>query len=112
MVTLALLVAGILAARSTWRGAAYLQVFSLSASYLLLMVFATTETLTRVPVGSPFASSATDPALTPVRLGLLTVFVLGLGLQLLKLRAARANGVGRLQEPPTSSKEPVGRRPS
>jgi hypothetical protein len=90
LITLALLLVGTLTIRGHWRAAGYVQTISLSASFLLLMVFATTETLTRLPVGDPIATGPTDPALIPVRLGLLTAFVLGLGYQLLKLRAAKA----------------------
>jgi hypothetical protein len=87
LATLALLFLGTLTLRGRWREAGYVQTISLSASYLLLMVFTTTETLTRLPVGNPFASGANDPALIPVRLALLVAFLLGLGYQLLKLRA-------------------------
>lgn len=86
--TLVLLFVGMIAGRAKWlgRAAGYVQTFSLSASYLLLMVFTTTETLTRVPVDHPFAASAESPELMPVRLALLVVFVIGLGYQLFKLR--------------------------
>ena len=70
-----------------------MQTASLTASYLLLMVFTTTETLTRVPAGRPFASGPTDPALLPVRLALLAAFAAGLSYQLLKLRAANRRAV-------------------
>jgi len=89
LITLALLFLGTLTLRGRRREEGYVQAISLSASYLLLMVFATTETLTRLPVGNPFASGPTDPALTPVRLVLLVGFVLGLGYQLVRIRAAK-----------------------
>jgi hypothetical protein len=95
LITLALLFTGTLTLRGRWREAGYVQTICLSASYLLLMVFATTETLTRLPVDSPFASGPTDPALTPVRLGLLAAFVLGLGYQVFRLRASN-KGFGNL----------------
>lgn len=93
VVTLVLLFAGAFAGRMTWlgRGRAYVQTTSLSASYLLLMVFTTTETLTRLPVEHPFAASAESPELLPVRLGLLVAFVLGLGYQLFKLRTSHSD---------------------
>lgn len=87
LLTIALLAIGTLTLRGSWREPGYVQTLALSASYLLLMVFATTETLTRVPVGLPFATGPTDPALVPVRLVLLTAFVIGVGYQVLKLRA-------------------------
>ncbi|MCI0702267.1 MAG: hypothetical protein L0241_14385 [Planctomycetia bacterium] len=89
VITLALLGIAMFTLRGRWRAPGYAQTISLSASYLLLMVFATTETLTRVPVGNPFASGPTDPALTPIRLGLLAAFVIGVTYQVLKLRAER-----------------------
>jgi len=89
--TLLLLLTGIFAGRVAWlgRAAAYVQTFSTSASYLLLMVFTTTETLTRIPAGRPFAAGPDSPELLPVRLGLLFAFVVGLGYQFSELRAAR-----------------------
>jgi hypothetical protein len=90
LATLGLLAAATLTVRGHWRGPGYVQTISLTTSYLLLMVFTTTETLTRVPVGHPFATGPADPALIPVRLGLLAAFALGLGYQLLKLRAENA----------------------
>jgi hypothetical protein len=92
LVTLALLLAGTFTLRGTWRQPGYVQTVSLSTSYLLLMVFATTEALTRLPVGNPFASGPADPALTPVRLVLLAGFIFGLGYQLLGLRATHFQG--------------------
>lgn len=58
LVTLILLLVGTFATRGHWlgRAAEYVQTLSFSASYLLLMVFTTTETLTRVPAGQPFAN--------------------------------------------------------
>jgi hypothetical protein len=87
LVTLALLAAGTLAARGRWRGAGVVQTLSLSVSYLLLMVFTTTEALTRLPAARPFATGPIDPALAPVRLALLAAFALGVGYQLFRLRA-------------------------
>src|SRR5262245_29940319 len=45
LITLALLLAATFTLRGTWRQPGYVQTISLSASYLLLMVFTTTETL-------------------------------------------------------------------
>jgi hypothetical protein len=90
LITLALLFVGTFTLRGTLRGAGSVQTIALSASFLLLMVFTTTETLTHLPVGNPFASGATDPALIPVRIGLLAAFVIGVGYQLWALRRATA----------------------
>jgi hypothetical protein len=87
LLTLGLLFAATLTLRGRWRGEGYVQTVSLSLSYFLLMFFTTTETLTRLPKGDPFASGPTDPALMPVRLVLLVVLAIGLTLQVRKLRA-------------------------
>lgn len=64
-----------------------MQIICLSTSYFLLMFFTTTETLTRLPADHPFASGPTDPALNPVRLGLLATFVIGVAYQVIQQRA-------------------------
>lgn len=60
-----------------------------SASYLLLWIFTTTETLTRLPVGNPIAASPQDPTLLAVHFGLLVLFLVGFGYQVLRLRGAQ-----------------------
>src|SRR5262249_9596904 len=97
LLTLALLFTATFTFRGEWRRPGVVQTVSLSASYLLLMVFTTTEVLTRLPAAHPFASGPADPALLPIRLVLLAGFVVGLGYQLLQLRAERAGeGTGRV----------------
>ena len=89
LVTLALLLAGTWTARGARRPAGYTQTVALTTSFLLLMVFLTTETLKRVPLGHPFAAGADDPALLPVRVGLLVGYAAVLGRQLWALHAER-----------------------
>jgi len=96
LATLALLAAGALTLRGEWRSPGYKQTIALTTSFLLLMVFATTETLKHFPVGKPFATSAADPSLLPVRLTLLATYTLGLGYQLLRIRA-KSTPVARLE---------------
>lgn len=90
LVTLAVLAVGLVAGMTNWLGrtAAYVETISYLVSYLLLMVFATTETLTRLPAGRPIASSPQSPVLGVVHLGLLLVFAWGLSVQIPKLRLA------------------------
>lgn len=90
MATLVVLLAGMFAEKLQWLGhaRAYVETASLSISYFLLMFFTTTETLTRLPVGHPFAANAESPELLPVRLVLLAGLVVGLGYQVHKLRTA------------------------
>ena len=54
--------------------------------FFLIWFFATTETLTRVPLDHPFAASPTDPSLVPVRGILLVILLVGLALQYRKFR--------------------------
>jgi len=84
VITLALLLTGMFARDMTWlRGTRqYVETISYSASYLMLLVFATTETLTRLPAGHPIASSPEAPVLGVVRLALLIGFAWGLKIQL------------------------------
>lgn len=87
LITLGILLAGVVAGRSRWlgRAAPYLETASYTTSFLLLMVFATAETLTRLPASHPIAASLDAPVLGAVRMGLLVAFVLGLGYQVYKL---------------------------
>ena len=87
LITLALLVLGMFTLRGNLRRPGYTQTITLSASYLMLMVFATTEILKHVPLSHPFASSAADPSLLPVRLALFVLFLIGVTYQVLKIRA-------------------------
>jgi hypothetical protein len=87
--TLALLLLGTLTLRGHWRKPGYTQTIALTTSFLMLVVFLTTETLRRFPTGQPFASGPTDPSLIPVRLGLLAAYLAVLGYQIRKVRADR-----------------------
>ena len=90
LLTLALLLGGSLAGRLVRsRAGLHVQTISFSITFLLLMVFATTETLTRLPAMHPIAASQEDPVLLPVRLGLLILFVLGVRHQVRRLRVAK-----------------------
>lgn len=95
LVTLVVLLAGVVAGRSRWlgRAAPYLETASFSTSFLLLMVFATAETLTRLPVSHPIAASLDAPVLGAVRVGLLAAFVLGLGYQIFKLWSSNGSSL-------------------
>jgi hypothetical protein len=94
--TLALLAVGLFTLGGHRRAPGYVQTIALSASYFMLMVFATTETLKRFPVDHPFASGPNDPSLIPVRLTLLVLFVIGVTYQVLKIRTANRT-VARLE---------------
>lgn len=91
LITLALLAVGTLTLRGRWRASGIVQTIALTTSYLMLMVFTTTETLKRVPVNHPFAAGPTDPSLIPVRLALLAAYAVVLGYQLWKQRAQNSS---------------------
>ncbi len=87
IIALTLTLLGWFAGIGPWlgRAAPYVQTIALSASYLLLMVFLTTESLTRLPAGHPYAPSPDAPELIPVRLFLLVAFALGLAYQVYRI---------------------------
>lgn len=88
LLTLVVMVAATLAPRIVLLGrtARYIQVVLMSFSFLLLMVPGTNETLSRLPVGHPIGNG---PESAPVQLalgGMLVLFLLGTGYQLIQLR--------------------------
>lgn len=93
VLTLVVLLAGMFVSRVHWlgRAAVYVETTAMTFSFLLLMVFTTTETLTRIPTEHPFAANAESAELIPVRLSLLAAFLLGLGYQLFKLHVANGS---------------------
>lgn len=93
LVTLALLFLGLGAHRFGWsqHKADLVQVLSYSASYLLLMVFATTETLTRLPAGQPIAAGPQSPMLAAVHATLLLGYLVGAYFQVRQAKLAVAH---------------------
>lgn len=89
LITLATLLVGLFTFRGGWRTDGIVQRIAFSTSYFLLWFFTTTETLTRLPKGMPIASGPNDPALIPVRLGLLLILAVGIAWQVRSLRASR-----------------------
>ena len=87
LMMLALLLTGAFAPRlrRLGRAAPYVQTSCFSTSFFLLMVFATTEALTRLPPAQPFAPGPAAPELIPLRLALLLAYASGLGWQLRRL---------------------------
>jgi membrane-bound metal-dependent hydrolase YbcI (DUF457 family) len=66
-----------------------IQTFALTTSVFLSMIPATIETLTRLPLGAPFATGPEDPVAQRWLAVLLVGFLAGLGYQTLKLRRRR-----------------------
>jgi len=87
LMMLALLLTGAFAPRlhRLGRAAPYVQTACFSTSFFLLMVFATTEALTRLPPAHPYAPGPAAPELIPLRLALLLAYASGLGWQLRRL---------------------------
>lgn len=92
LTTILLLAVGYAAGKSRRfpRLAEYVETFSMSATYLLLMVFTTTETLTRLPVEHPIASGIDAPILETVRQGLLVAFLAVVAYQAWTIRESHA----------------------
>jgi hypothetical protein len=72
------------------RAAPYLRTLAMSASYLILLIPGTVETLTRLPGGAPIASRGPESPEVKAALGLFfLLFVVGSAWQLLRIRRGR-----------------------
>jgi uncharacterized membrane protein len=71
------------------RAAAYVATLGYSLTYFLHFIPGVTETFTRLPSGRPLFSSPEDPALQPVIGAIFLLFLVGVTLQMFRLRAAR-----------------------
>lgn len=91
VVALLVLAVGYNTRRMRWLGglAEYVQVLSLSFSYLLLYIPAINETLKRVPPSRPLASAPDDPLILNLVGVALLLFVVGASWQVWQLRRAR-----------------------
>ncbi len=68
----------------------YVQVILMTTTLYFSLVPAFSETLTRVPLGHPYAASPDDPAMKPVLLSLTIVFLAVVTFQIFKLRGQRS----------------------
>jgi uncharacterized membrane protein len=84
VMTLLALVVGTVAATTKFFGkiSRYVQAVSYSATLLFHCIPAVTDGLMRLPVGDPVLKSIEDPILKMCYLGLLVIFLVGVGLQL------------------------------
>ena len=89
ILTLVALLIGAAAARTSLFGKAssYVRTTCYSFSVLLLMIPLVTETLTRVPPGAPLVAGPDAPLLAALNGLLLILFLIGLTLQIRRLRA-------------------------
>lgn len=63
----------------------YLQVSSMTLSYLILMIPGINETLSRLPVGNPIGNGPDSPEVKAAILAAFLIFLFGLSYQLLRL---------------------------
>jgi uncharacterized membrane protein len=91
---LTLVVLGLAAVAGRWnvfgRGSRYVETISYSVTFFFHMIPGVTETFTRVPTGAPLFSSPEDPALQKVVGALFVVLLIGIALQVKRLRASPA----------------------
>lgn len=88
VVTLALLLLGYVAnyLPMLGRAAEYVETIALSVTVFLLMVPTVSETLRRVPDGHPFVTDLHSPVLLGFQAGLLLMLIVGLAVQITRLR--------------------------
>ena len=89
LLTLGAAVGGFLLERFNILGAVskYLQAIAYSATILFHMIPAITDFLRRLPVGDPFIESFDSPVLQGFHLAFLALYVLGVSIQIVKLRS-------------------------
>ncbi len=68
------------------RLSAYIETVSYAVTLLFLGISTVTETLTRVPPSAPIVASPAAPIFKPLYLGLLILFLIGVTLQVRRLR--------------------------
>ena len=72
--------------RAFGRLSAYIETVSYAVTLLFLGISTVTETLTRVPPSAPIVASPAAPIFKPLYLGLLILFLIGVTLQVRRLR--------------------------
>ena len=71
------------------KAADYIQIIAISTTLFLSMVPTTVETLTRVPISHPIASSPADPKIQMCLTVFVVIYLFGVTYQLLKLRKTK-----------------------
>lgn len=66
----------------------YVETVCYTTTFLFHLILGFTETLTRLPAGAPIATSDQAPILQAIDAVLLVLFLVGLGWQILRLRAS------------------------
>ena len=93
LLTLAALAGGLVASAGAFGGfSRTVAVVCFASTFLFHLIPAVTESLTRLPLGGPLVASQDAPIFPPIYGGLFVLFLIGVGLQLKGLRAARRSG--------------------
>jgi hypothetical protein len=71
------------------KGADYVQIIAISTTFFLSMIPTTVETLTRVPISKPIATSPDDPLIQKFLLVFVILYIVGVSYQLFKLRKSK-----------------------
>ncbi|QSQ25946.1 hypothetical protein JY651_13870 [Pyxidicoccus parkwayensis] len=92
----------VLAPRLGWlgNGAPYVQTLAMSASFLVLLIPGTVETLTRLPAGQPLATGPESPAVQGTLGVLLVLFLVGTAFQVVRLRTGAPRTAAPLAREP------------
>lgn len=95
VIVLLILPLGIFVKRISFLGRAtdYIQVFLMSLTLFFSMIPATIETLTRLPISHPLAADPNDPVAKMGLQILVSLFIIGVLYQFLKLRARKTASV-------------------
>lgn len=76
--------------------ARYFENFLLSFSFFLSLIPTINETLTRVPVGNPYAKDVTDPLIGKTLLAILILFIIGSVYQFISQKRLNKSPSGRI----------------
>lgn len=71
----------------------WIETVAMSTSFFTLLLPSATETLTRLPAGNPVAAGPQAPLVVAIQLALLVALIVGVTLQLLRLRRVRPMAV-------------------
>ena len=89
IIILVLLPIGIFANRLFGKAGAYVQVIVMSLTVFFSFIPAIVESLTRLPISGPLASSPADPLIQKAQLVLVFLFLTGVIYQVIKVRGAK-----------------------
>jgi uncharacterized membrane protein len=93
ILTLIALLVGTVAATTRFYGRAsrYVQVIAYSATFLFHLIPGFTESLTRLPLGAPLVASQEAPIIQVIAAVLFVAYLIGVALQIRRIRAAPAH---------------------